>query len=208
MHIYAFGSVCRGEIDRQSDIDLLAVVDSLEPRFDPAIFSIYSYRRLRELWAEGNPFAWHLALESRLLFASNELDFIQNLGLPARYARALADCHKFRALFHDAVRGFAASRGSRVFELSTIFLAVRNIATCFSLGKCAAPVFGRDSAHSLGSHSLSMEPVAYDLLVRARVLSTRGSGLALSNEDFAMAEITFPLISDWMDGLVSEASAP
>jgi hypothetical protein len=202
MHIYGFGSLCRGEVDLQSDADLLAIVESFDARFDPAAFSIYSYTRLQELWAEGNPFAWHLALESRLLFASDELDFIGALRLPARYTRAGDDCAKFRALFRDAVSGFEKYPSSRIFELSTIFLAVRNIATCFSLGQDMAPVFGRHSARALGLHSLKVDPLVYDLLVRARVLSTRGAGEALSDDDIASAASSFPLIADWMDNLL------
>jgi predicted nucleotidyltransferase len=67
MHIYAFGSLCRGEVSRNSDVDLLALVDGFDERFNPEIYSIYSYRRIEELWREGNPFAWHLSLESRLV---------------------------------------------------------------------------------------------------------------------------------------------
>lgn len=208
MHIYAFGSVCRGEIDPQSDIDLLAAVDSFDSRFDPAVFSIYSYRRLRDLWVEGNPFAWHLALESRLVFSSDGLDFINELGSPAAYSRARLDCDKFRSLFLGAVQGFETSAGSRVFELSTMFLAIRNIATCFSLGTCAQPTFGRHSARLLGPSSLDIEPAIYDAFVRARVLSTRGCGPALSDHDLARAASRFPIISDWMDTLVTRVHEP
>ena len=61
-HFYAFGSVCRGEIDPASDIDLLACLSTPNPEIDPKKFSIYTYERIRELWHEGNPFAWHLYL--------------------------------------------------------------------------------------------------------------------------------------------------
>ena len=62
MYIYAFGSLCRGQVDLESDVDLLAIVDGHDDRFDPSKFSIYSYNRVREIWQEGNPFAWHLSL--------------------------------------------------------------------------------------------------------------------------------------------------
>jgi len=42
MHIYAFGSLCRGEIGLDSDIDLLAIVDQFDERLDQKLFSIYS----------------------------------------------------------------------------------------------------------------------------------------------------------------------
>jgi hypothetical protein len=53
MHIYAFGSVCRGDISPGSDVDLLAVVEGHDARFSPDDYSIYSYERVREIWEEG-----------------------------------------------------------------------------------------------------------------------------------------------------------
>lgn len=95
MHIYAFGSVCRGDIDLDSDIDVLALTDRVDHRFDPLVFSIYSYSRIRELWNNGNPFAWHLHLESKLLFSSTGDDFIAGLGVPKEYKKAASDCATF-----------------------------------------------------------------------------------------------------------------
>lgn len=43
MHIYAFGSICRGEVDSFSDIDMLAIVSGRDERFNPRDYSIYSY---------------------------------------------------------------------------------------------------------------------------------------------------------------------
>lgn len=65
MHIYAFGSICRGDVSPASDVDLLAIVDGYDERFSLDDYSIYSYDRIWEIWNEGNPFAWHLALESK-----------------------------------------------------------------------------------------------------------------------------------------------
>lgn len=73
MHIYAFGSISRGDIQADSDVDLLAIVDGFDSRFSSDTYSIYSYSRLRDLWLEGNPFAWHLSLESKLVFSSNNV---------------------------------------------------------------------------------------------------------------------------------------
>src|SRR6266404_1037927 len=102
MHIYAFGSVVRGDISRGSDVDLLAVVEGQDSRFDPSMFSVYSYDRLKTLWTEGNPFSWHLSLESKLLYSTDESDFFNELGRPRRYQNCVGDCEKFFALFSDA----------------------------------------------------------------------------------------------------------
>ena len=207
MHVYAFGSVCRGEIDRGSDLDLLAVVRAFDSRFDPAVYSIYSYERLSELWEEGNAFAWHLALESRLLFAEDDVDFLGALGMPKPYLQCVDDCQKFRALFHDALAGLGVSPATAVFELSTIFLAVRNLATCFSLGRSNHPVFGRHAALQLGSRSLRLDQRAYDTLVSARMLSTRATGSRPSPEDIANVRGQLEHVNRWMNELVKEARA-
>ena len=99
MHIYAFGSICRGDISVDSDVDLLALVEGRDSRLDPEKFSIYSYARMLELWEAGNAFAWHLSLESRLIYAADGTDFLRSLGSPSRYSGAVADCLKFRDVY-------------------------------------------------------------------------------------------------------------
>ena len=141
MHIYAFGSVCRGDISPGSDIDLLAIVEGYDSRFDPDIYSIYSYKRIREIWKEGNPFAWHLSLEARILFSSDRSDFLSSLGSPALYRNCVRDCDKFFSLFREARISLEKNSTSKVFDLSMIFLSIRNIATCFSLGNLEAARF-------------------------------------------------------------------
>src|SRR6266404_7934405 len=98
MHIYVFGSLCRGELEFGSDVDLLAITDEFGPRFDAETFSIYSYNRIRALWKEGNPFAWHLATEAKLVFASDGRNFLIDLGPPSEYIRCTEDCMKFSRL--------------------------------------------------------------------------------------------------------------
>ena len=123
MHLYAFGSICRGDLDQLSDVDLLALIDKPDDRLDSNKFSIYSYKRIKELWYAGNPFAWHLWAEGRLLFASDKTDFLKNLGEPLKYNDVLKDCEKFLALFNYSVNALISGSCSRVFEISNIFLA-------------------------------------------------------------------------------------
>lgn len=205
MHIYAFGSVCRGDILPSSDIDLLAIADGYDHRFDPDSYSIYSYKRISELWQEGNPFAWHLALESKLLFASDENDFLKSLSNPEPYKNCVSDCEKFYGLFRDARTSLAANSASRVFDLSTIFLSIRNIATCFSLGVTTTPTFARNSATRLGAFSINVSSGAYQVLESARILCTRGHGSRISTSEAHTAILEFDEIDRWMDGLVKGA---
>lgn len=206
MHIYAFGSLCRGDVQPDSDIDLLAIVDGRDARLSQDKFSIYSYQRLRELWVEGNAFAWHLSLESRLLFAKDNVDFLRMLGRPATYSRGAIDCARFRAVYESAFSAIEAGSPSLVFELSTAFVAVRNIATCFSLSVCSVPTFGRDSARRLGLDSLQMSEDVYDLLMRCRVLSTRGVGSSPGDIDRSKLLAELRACRTWMDGLIEKVA--
>lgn len=204
MHIYAFGSICRGEIGPSSDVDLLAVVEGIDDRFDPNVYSIYSYQRVRDIWAEGNPFAWHLAMESKLLFSTNGSDLLQSLGSPSRYQSCRQDCSKFYQLFVEARTSFRQNSTTRIFDLSMVFLGIRNFATCFSLGCLQKPDFSRHSAIRLGASSLPIGEEAYSILERSRILSTRGLGQPIMDCEADLAAKEFPVVEEWMNTLLTE----
>jgi predicted nucleotidyltransferase len=132
MHIYAFGSVCRGDVSPGSDVDLLAIVEGHDPRFSPSDYSIYSYERISKIWEEGNPFAWHLSIESKLVYSADQSDFLRTLGKPYSYMKCREDCERFLGLFQEARASFESHTETKVFDLSMVFLAIRNFATCFS----------------------------------------------------------------------------
>ena len=205
MHIYAFGSVCRGDISRGSDIDLLAIVREYNSQIDPNIFSIYSYRRIEELWIEGNPFAWHLALESRIIFSANQCDYLRDMGNPESYKNCVRDCEKFLSLFLEAKASLESSSKSSVFDLSIVFLSIRNIATCFSLGMANQPVFSRNAALALGNDSIKIDLDSYQILERARILCTRGYGQAINNDEVQFTITRLNEIDNWMCSLVDKA---
>ena len=204
MHIYAFGSVCRGEIDNKSDIDLLAIVEGYDNRFDLSTYSIYSYRRLTELWQEGNPFAWHLALESKIIFSSNGEDLIHELGRPASYERCAEDCRKFYDLYCKAVESISSGSSSLIFELSSIFLAIRNIATCFLLGQERIQNFSRHSALQMGEKSIKISSNTFELLERSRILSIRGAGNIITKNEIISSLHEIFSIKTWMNDLLNE----
>jgi Nucleotidyltransferase domain len=204
LYIYAFGSVCRGEIDYKSDIDLLAIVEKYDSRFDPNTYSIYSYKRIFELWQEGNPFAWHLFLESKLIYSSDSKNFIQDLGQPSNYLKCKYDCEKFYKLYCAAIKSISGGSCSLVYELSTVFLSIRNFATCFMLGVTNDKNFSRRSALQMGERSLDIKSTSFDLLERARVLSVRGLGEMISKDDISEAFEDMTNIRHWMCKLLIE----
>lgn len=204
MHIYAFGSLCRGEVTTDSDVDLLAITEGFDARFDPDTFSIYSYRRISKLWTEGNPFAWHLATETKLIFASDDHNFLMDLGPPSSYTKCTEDCLKFLRIYERAIEALKSRECSRVFELSVIFLAIRNFATCFSLGAINFPNFSRHSARKMGHRSLKLSDRAYQLLERSRILSTRATGRVVQSDEFEACFDEICEVSIWMNQLLSE----
>lgn len=207
MHIYAFGSICRGDISVDSDVDLLALVEGRDSRFCPEKFSIYSYTRIKELWELGNAFAWHLSLESRLIYGADGIDFLESLGEPSEYTAGPEDCARFRDIFEESLQSVRSGTPSLVFELSTIFLALRNIATCYSLSKSEIPTFGRDAARRIGSRSLNISDEVYHLLMHARLLSTRGSGQGIRDVDLSVLMPELHKCRCWIDEISQEVKS-
>ncbi|OLB95203.1 MAG: nucleotidyltransferase [Acidobacteria bacterium 13_2_20CM_2_57_12] len=205
MHIYAFGSVCRGDVSADSDVDLLAIVEGDDSRFDPNVYSIYSYKRIQELWEEGNPFAWHLWQESRLLFSPDNNDYLKALGSPKPYRHCVRDCEKFLALFCEGYNSAVSEKTSKIFDLSTIYLSIRNLASCFSLGVGHRPNFSRNSALCLGTRSLRLPVDSYRVLERARILCTRGQGENIMEKEINTTVQRLHEVREWMNNLIDEA---
>jgi len=206
MHLYAFGSLCRGEIATDSDVDLLALVSGLDDRFDPSKYSIYSYAKMKTMWLKGSPFAWHLSLESRMLYSEDGCNFLESLGQPAQYANCVADCRKFYGVYLEARSSLDDGANSRVFDFSTLFLSVRNIATCFALGVLGQPIFSRHAASKLPSEfELPISTECYRILERSRILCTRSVGIDISESDASLVLSECESINRWMMILVDKA---
>lgn len=206
MHLYAFGSVCRGEIDRDSDIDLLALVFGHDDRLDPAKYSIYSYSKMEAMWQKGNPFAWHLSLESRLLYSGDDRDFLKSLGQPSPYLNCQLDCRKFHGVYLEALSSLKGDMSSTVFDLSALFLSIRNIATCFALGVLGQTLFSRHAALRLPSEfRLPISGDCYRILERARILCTRSIGTDISADEVLLVRSECELINQWMKTLTEKA---
>lgn len=201
MYIYAFGSLCRGEIDELSDLDLLLIRDNVIKieNLDIEKYSIYTEERLRDLWKEGNPFAWHLHLESKLIFSSNGDDFIKEIGVPSRYKNAVNDLNKFYTLYLNSTESLINSKDSIVFDLSTIFLSIRNFATCYSIGFLENYNFSRNSALTIIENNLVISQECFSILERSRVLSTRGLGDEITDFEIEIVKKELPVIMKWFN---------
>ena len=60
------------------------------------------------------------------------------------------------------------------------------------------PDFSRNSARNLGIHSIPVCDLTYQLLERARVLCTRGTGEILNADDIKKVKSQLGLIESWM----------
>ena len=62
---------------------MLAIVNGYDSRFNLSDYSVYSYERIHDLWEQGNPFAWHLFLESKLVYSQDNVDYLQSISEPS-----------------------------------------------------------------------------------------------------------------------------
>lgn len=203
MYIYAFGSICRGEIDLFSDIDMLAILGEKDnsSKFDPNKFSIYTEKKIKEYWISGNPFSWHLFSESSLVYSDNNQDFLKSLGKPKSYTDGIQDMFKFKNIFSGCLAELETNQFTYLFELSTIFLCIRNFATCYALHN-DKPTFGRHSALSLGEKSLNIDLDVYHILEDARLLATRGYGKIYPKSNVQKTVVELDKVNIWMNDLL------
>ena len=203
MYLYIFGSACRGELDKNSDIDMLAIhtFDENIDHLDGNKLSIYSEKKIKKIWSEGNPFAWHLYFESKLVHSSDETDYIKSLNTPSLYTNGLSDCKKFFKFLNESIDFFQEDKFSLIFDLSTIFLCIRNIATCYSL-YLKQPNFSRNSALKLGSKSLNIKEEAYQILENCRLANTRGKTIILSDKEIKIIMNELECIKSWAEHLI------
>ncbi|TPH26342.1 nucleotidyltransferase domain-containing protein [Haemophilus haemolyticus] len=195
MHAYVFGSLCRGELDNKSDIDILIISDE---KFgsEYSKYSVYSYEKIRGLWLDGNPFAWHLYLESKLVFSSEGNDFLRELGEPSKYSNMRNDFYKFKDIYTNSLKSLELNFNS-VFNLSCIFLAIRNISTCYSLYLGEA-VFSRRSMIKI-TPAIDIPIEVIETLEKCRILSTRGIGDDLNKPELENVISHIDSIDKWFD---------
>jgi hypothetical protein len=185
---YVFGSVGRGQQDKLSDLDVLVVVkngsgrvsENLIAQLVPAnlrslklSISWYGADRLREMFRNGELFAWHLHRESTPLF--DPFGFLRGLGLPAPYRECLDDVSSFRSVLAGIPRQVMLSERNATYEAGLVYVCLRNIAMAASWVLCEAPDFSRYSAFSLrGIPPCPISVREFDCAMHCRMASQRG----------------------------------
>jgi hypothetical protein len=185
---YIFGSAGRGQQDHLSDLDVLAVVrngggnvpDSIiashvPDKLKPLKLSIswYGRDRLREMFRNGELFAWHLHRETIPLFDPE--NFLAGLGRPSDYRECVADVTSFQRVMAGIPAQVALNEQNAIYEAGLVYVCLRNIAMAASWSLCAFPDFSRYSAFRLsGVDPCPISAQEFDLTMACRMASQRG----------------------------------
>lgn len=152
--LYLYGSHARGDADERSDRDVLAVVESesvlpseiadavrAELGGDPDV-AVYGASRLRELYADGELFAWHLHAESECLHTVRDRPLLLELGVPRPYDHAARDLRSLRAVLNEIDQ---SCRETEVYDAGLLFVVVRNVGVVVTAVHERTPDFSHGS---------------------------------------------------------------
>lgn len=211
---YLYGSSARGDKNRDSDLDVLAVCDDpknadreqlstgafrLSP-FRPIDLSVYGICRLREMYLKGNLFAWHLYRES--LFLEGDVDLLAELGKPAVYTGFREDATHLFSLLESVCEQIEIAPYNLVYEAGIVYVCVRNIAMAASYFRKDGPNFSPYAPFDdgPGGFQFPLSRVEYDCLRTARLSGTRGC--AAPELDAARFRYTVEKLLAWASNII------
>lgn len=185
---YIFGSVARGQADNLSDLDILAVVKTGGGKVDDGVvmdlipaemrdlklsISWYGEDRLRQMFENGELFAWHLSTETKAIY--DPKGFLSDLGSPSEYYDGASDVESFIKVFNGIEFQVHSSPHNAAYETGLVYVCVRNIAMAASSALCAVPDFSRYSAFALeGVRPCPITRAEFEITMAARMASQRG----------------------------------
>lgn len=187
IHAAIFGSVARGSNDENSDLDVIAVVDTtqgidkhligkkIQPLFEKKIgLSIYGINRISQLWREGSPFAWHLFTESIPILQYSK-GLAENLGCPSDYRSLESDIKMMSGIMDSASHRIeVCPEKSHCYEAGLLYVAARNSAMYASKMFNGKFDFSRLAPFSIRVVSFPLSLEDYSLLIACRHAATRG----------------------------------
>ncbi|MFC1459291.1 nucleotidyltransferase domain-containing protein [Microvirga arabica] len=211
---YVFGSVGRGQHDSLSDLDVLAVVENGSGKVDEALvaslipddltplklsISWYGRNRLREMFQNGELFAWHLHQETIPLFDPHQ--FLKALGQPNHYRDCLADVASFQKVLSEIPLQVSRNESNAVYEAGLIYVCLRNIAMAASWALCEKPDFSRYSAFRLrGYYPCPISLSEFELTMSCRMAGQRGLDPPKGVDRSFVLDL-FERLEHWVQGL-------
>ncbi|WP_312914928.1 nucleotidyltransferase domain-containing protein [Stenotrophomonas sp.] len=216
MEVAIFGSAARGSNDLSSDFDVIAVIedigsvdkDALQNEFSLLAgkevgLSIYSKARIKSLWDEGSPFAWHL-YQQAVPFFDFSCAFIREWGAPAEYNSAREDCEMMRSIISSVIERLKCSdlKGD-CYEAGLLYVGVRNIGMFSSLSLTGSFDFSRNASFTLNEViEFPLDVMDFSTLVRARHAATRGGEVPVI--DRAWLYGVAAKVSRWADLVINK----
>lgn len=194
MWIYIFGSLSRGEIDANSDVDTLCICQPHEKLLMPKNMQNYSEIHLKEMFNSGELFAHHLYLESKLVYSSDGVDIIREIGKPATYKNWKDDFESFIDVALFAITEIL-TKGQTVFRKGLLYMSLRDIAMIYSQIKMNTPNFSKYSPYHTDI-SLDVDTDEYEVLRMCRISSTRGISDEIIYKE--LSESCFNNSRDWV----------
>lgn len=217
---YIFGSVGRGQQDRLSDLDILAVVKNGTGRVPDqtvlatipnelkslkASIAWYGGERLRLMYGKGELFAWHLYRETIPVF--DPQSFLRSLGSPASYKQYDADIQSFKKVMNGIPLQLELNENNAVYEAGLLYVCVRNIAMSASWVLCKEPDFSRYSPFNL--REISPCPIStddYEITMACRLAGQRGLDPPNKVTRTFVSDL-FSKLTPWMHELASAVHA-
>lgn len=196
--IYIFGSVCRGEPDLGSDVDVLVIDTPHTARREfPANWSCYSRRRLRVLFGRGTLFAWHLYLEAVQVWPRRDYGYLQKIGPPRPYRGAVREVTDLQRILLGAVTELTRGSRSSVYEFGLIALACRDIAMAAAPALTGRFDFSRYAPVQLAGAGFPLTSGQFEYLLACRRATTRGGGLRRRPRIERRIITNFPHLQSW-----------
>ncbi len=210
--VCVFGSMARGDYDGSSDADILVVVEDRSGKVCEDLvadyvrpwvaqlptISWYGRHRLQSMFRNGHLFAWHLYLESKVLWGPSAI--VDVFGRPAPYKDALLDMSSFHEVIEGVPHALRHCMNNAIYEMGLLYVCVRNIAMSASWHFCGEPDFTRYSPFNPKLRELCATRRSYELAMSCRMASQRGLRIANPVDTDTVLELQNTAVS-WSQGI-------
>jgi hypothetical protein len=211
LNLSLFGSVARGQADKFSDHDIVAIVRdgggkqseelvlgwAAQSGIEEPSISWYGEEKMREFFHSGDLFAWHLFLESVPL---SGFDHIRSMfGEPAEFDDAITTIIELEEILIEVPKRVEIAPQTHRFEMGVSYVCLRNIAMAASWNLCERPDFGRYSPYAIKAPVFPCPREDYEALAACRIAGQRGTELSIDRK--VDLEVLVVNVLPWIDEL-------